>query len=90
MSLPATDANQELVGHLAKAPSQIQPLLTSMATHCRPDLHEGHLYVTVPFAAVEEAVQKARSIHRSDVLASVLILSMTMAATVVGVMLFIR
>jgi hypothetical protein len=84
------DANQELVSHLAKAPSQIQPLLTSMATSCRPELHDGHLFVTVPFSAVEEAVQKARSIHRTDVLASVVILAMTMAATVIGVLLFIK
>lgn len=84
------DANQKLVASLAEAPSQIQPLLTSMATHARPELHEGHLYVTVPFQAVQEAVQKARTIHRQDILASVLILSMTMAVTMVGVMIFFR
>lgn len=90
MSTEPADANQKMIAHLAEAPGQIQPLLTVMATNCRPEMHDGHLFVTVPFMAVQSAVQQARTLHRQDILASVLILSMTMAATIVGVMIFIK
>ena len=84
------DANAQLIVRLSDAPGQIQPIMTTLARDCTPELHEGNLFVTVPFDTVQKAVHQARSIHRQDVLASVLILSMTMAATVVGVLLFIK
>lgn len=84
------DAGHKLIASLAEAPSNVQPLLTSLASHARPELHEGHLYLMVPYESVKQTVMKARTIHRTDILASVLILSMTMAATVVGVLFLFR
>jgi hypothetical protein len=69
-----TDANQKLVAHLAEAPGNIQPLMTSLATKCRPELHEGNLFVTVPFEDIKEAMTKARRLSRIDLYVSLTIL----------------